>query len=239
MTGLRWSKSSRVRSSRRRSRRYGRSCGTSMAMTSGIRLSPRARSNAGSRPTGSGCVRRFRLADGAELREQLLTLSDADLAFSYCLLDTPVPLLNYVAHVRLLPVTDGDQTFWQWQSQFDTPAGREKELERLVGEDIYEAGFDCRAGPHGTGCRWRCRHGRAGRMTISVQTFAHIEEAERALGAHCRRGGAGRWHHRHARCQRRQAGPDDADPRDRSDIAPDPQRWRPRSSWVRRRRWPT
>ena len=88
-----------------------------------------------------GCVRRFRLADGSELREQLLTLSDADLAFSYCLLDTPVPLLNYVAHVRLSPVTDGDQTFWHWQSQFDTPAGRERELERLVGEDIYEAGF--------------------------------------------------------------------------------------------------
>ena len=88
-----------------------------------------------------GCVRRFRLADGSELREQLLTLSDVDLAFSYCLLDTPVPLLNYVAHVRLLPVTDGDQTFWQWQSQFDTPQGRETELERLVGEEIYEAGF--------------------------------------------------------------------------------------------------
>lgn len=88
-----------------------------------------------------GCVRRFRLADGAELREQLLTLSDMDLAFSYCLLDTPVPLLNYVAHVRLLPVTDQDHTFWQWQSRFDTPAGREAELEGLVAEQIYEAGF--------------------------------------------------------------------------------------------------
>lgn len=89
-----------------------------------------------------GCVRRFHLADGSELREQLLTLSDIDLAFSYCLLDTPVPLFNYVAHVRLLPVTDGDQTFWQWESRFDTPAGREAELETMVGEQIYEAGFE-------------------------------------------------------------------------------------------------
>lgn len=88
-----------------------------------------------------GCVRRFHLADGSELREQLLTLSDIDLAFSYCLLDTPVPLLNYVAHVRLFPVTDGDRTFWQWESRFDTPAGRERELEKMVGEEIYEAGF--------------------------------------------------------------------------------------------------
>ncbi len=89
-----------------------------------------------------GCVRRFHLADGSELREQLLTLSDADMAFSYCLLETPVPLLNYVAHVRLAPVTDGDRTFWLWESRFDTPQGRERELGRMVAENIYQSGFD-------------------------------------------------------------------------------------------------
>lgn len=88
-----------------------------------------------------GCVRRFRLQDGSELRERLLTLSDADLAFSYCLLETPIPLLNYVAHVRLAPVTDGDQTFWHWESRFDTPAGREADLARMVGDQIYGGGF--------------------------------------------------------------------------------------------------
>ena len=89
-----------------------------------------------------GCVRRFHLQDGSELREMLLTLSDADLAFSYCLLETPVPLLNYVAHVRLAPVTDGDRTFWHWESRFDTPAGRESELREIVAENIYQGGFD-------------------------------------------------------------------------------------------------
>ena len=61
--------------------------------------------------------------------------------FSYCLLDTPIPLFNYVAHVRLFPVTDEDWTVWEWQSRFDTPTGRDKELAALVGEDIYVAGF--------------------------------------------------------------------------------------------------
>jgi hypothetical protein len=89
-----------------------------------------------------GCVRRFHLQDGSELRELLLTLSDADMAFSYCLLDTPVPLLNYVAHVRLAPVTDGDMTFWHWESRFDTPAGREAELKEMVAENVYQGGFD-------------------------------------------------------------------------------------------------
>jgi uncharacterized protein YndB with AHSA1/START domain len=88
-----------------------------------------------------GCVRRFRLRDGSELRERLLTLSDADMAFSYCLLETPIPLLNYVAHVRLAPVTDGDRTFWHWESRFDTLKGRESEFARMVGDDIYGSGF--------------------------------------------------------------------------------------------------
>ena len=89
-----------------------------------------------------GCIRNFRLEDGSELREQLLTLSDLEQSFSYCLLDTPVPLFNYVAHVRLAPVTDGDMTFWEWESRFDTPQGQEEPLAELVGEQIYQAGFD-------------------------------------------------------------------------------------------------
>ena len=89
-----------------------------------------------------GCVRNFRLEDGANLREQLLTLSDLEQSFSYCLLDTPVPLFNYVAHVRLTPITDGDLTFWEWESRFDTPRGQVEELTELVGEGIYVAGFN-------------------------------------------------------------------------------------------------
>jgi len=89
-----------------------------------------------------GCVRRFRLEDGSELREQLLSLSDIEQTFSYCLLDTPIPLFNYVAHVRLFPVTDGDQTFWEWESKFDTKKGEEDEMAALVGDGIYSAGFD-------------------------------------------------------------------------------------------------
>ncbi|SLN64123.1 SRPBCC family protein [Roseisalinus antarcticus] len=89
-----------------------------------------------------GCVRNFRLQDGSNLREQLLTLSDMEMTFSYCLLDTPVPLFNYVAHVRLLPVTDTDATYWEWESRFDTPKGRESELHDMVADGIYVSGFD-------------------------------------------------------------------------------------------------
>jgi hypothetical protein len=89
-----------------------------------------------------GCIRRFTLRDGSELREQLLSLSDLEMTYSYCLLDTPIPLFNYVAHVRLLPVTDGDRTFWSWECRFTTRPGEEQKMTRMVGEDIYQAGFD-------------------------------------------------------------------------------------------------
>ncbi|MGQ3353514.1 MAG: SRPBCC family protein [Phreatobacter sp.] len=89
-----------------------------------------------------GCVRRFTLEDGSELREQLLSLSDLEMTYSYCLLDTPIPLFNYVAHIRLLPVTDGNRSFWHWESRFTTPPGREAELAEKVGNDVYSAGME-------------------------------------------------------------------------------------------------
>jgi hypothetical protein len=156
-------------------------------MTNGTPPWPTARSSGASPSDKVGCVRRFHLTDGSELREQLLTLSDADMAFSYCLLDTPVPLLNYVAHVRLAPVTDEDWTFWHWESRFDTPKGRETELHEMVAENIYQGGFDAiRA------------HMGLERMT-QVETYPTLEEAARALA----QGGGLSWrrHGGDARCQ--------------------------------------
>jgi NADPH2:quinone reductase len=96
----------------------------------------------GGEPVDSiGSVRRFRLSDGSELREQLLALSDRDFSFSYCILEAPIPLMGYVATVRLKPVTDGDRTFWEWRSEFEPPARRRNELVHLVAHDIYESGF--------------------------------------------------------------------------------------------------
>ena len=71
-----------------------------------------------------GCVRRFTLRDGNHIREQLLALSDRDHVSTYCILDASVPLRRYVATLQLKRVTDGERTFWHWQSTFDAPPGR-------------------------------------------------------------------------------------------------------------------
>jgi NADPH:quinone reductase-like Zn-dependent oxidoreductase len=88
-----------------------------------------------------GCVRDFTLHDGNHVREQLLTLSDRDHVSTYCILDATIPMRNYVATVELKRVTDGERTFWHWESTFDPPRGREREFADLVGRDVYEGGF--------------------------------------------------------------------------------------------------
>ena len=88
-----------------------------------------------------GCVRNFFLKDGNHIREQLLALSDSQYISTYCILDATLPMRNYVATVQLKKVTDGDRTFWHWESTFDVPKGREREFEQLVGGGVYEGGF--------------------------------------------------------------------------------------------------
>lgn len=89
-----------------------------------------------------GAVRHFQLTTGERLREKLLSLSDRHHSFRYAIVDSEIPLHDYVAEVQLKPVTDGDRTFWTWSSRFNTPAGQEDELARVVAENVYEAGFE-------------------------------------------------------------------------------------------------
>ena len=89
-----------------------------------------------------GCVRNFRLHDGGLIREQLLGLSDYDLTCTYSILESPMPLENYVATLRLTPVTDGDRTFVEWSAEFDCEPGEEEGLVAGIGTDVFQAGFN-------------------------------------------------------------------------------------------------
>lgn len=95
----------------------------------------------GERSDQVGCIRNFKLKDGNAIREQLLTLSDEDYKSTYCILEASIPLQRYVATLTLKPVTDGNRTFWHWESSFATPAGMERELSNVVAQNVYEAGF--------------------------------------------------------------------------------------------------
>ena len=119
-----------------------------------------------------GCVRNFTLKDGNHIREQLLALSDTEYKSTYCIVEATVPLLRYVATVTLKPVTDGDRTFWHWESSFDTPPGRERELRDMVAQGVYEAGFENLRRHLNSG---RDQGGASARSALAASTRSSIE----------------------------------------------------------------
>ncbi len=89
-----------------------------------------------------GCIRCLTLSDGVRVREQLLSLSDFEYSFSYGIVESGLDVANYVAGVKLTPVTDGDHTFCEWSAEFDTTPGREQEMAGMISRDVFQAGFD-------------------------------------------------------------------------------------------------
>ena len=89
-----------------------------------------------------GCIRAFSLRSGDRLREQLLGLSDYDMFCTYSILDSPMPLTNYVATLRLTPITDQERTFIEWSADFDCAPDKEAELVAGIGTNVFQGGFD-------------------------------------------------------------------------------------------------
>ncbi|MCA9121819.1 MAG: SRPBCC family protein [Planctomycetaceae bacterium] len=88
-----------------------------------------------------GCIRNFQLnGSGETIREQLLALSDIEHFCTYSILEAPLHVSDYVATVRLRPITTTGQTFGEWQSKFNTPLGEEVSVCEAV-RGIYEDGF--------------------------------------------------------------------------------------------------
>jgi hypothetical protein len=97
----------------------------------------------GGRPSDCvGCIRSLTLKDGIRVREQLLSLSDFDYSFSYAIIESGLNVSNYVAGLKLTPVTDGNHTFGEWTAEFETPAGSEQETASMISRDVFQAGFD-------------------------------------------------------------------------------------------------
>jgi uncharacterized protein YndB with AHSA1/START domain len=89
-----------------------------------------------------GCVRDFHLQNGDRLRERLLGLSDYDMFCTYAILESPMPLTDYVATLRLTPISDGDRTFIEWTAEFDCAAEVAADLVSGIGQNVFQAGFD-------------------------------------------------------------------------------------------------
>jgi hypothetical protein len=95
----------------------------------------------GARADQVGCIRNFRLKDGGLIRERLLALSDFDFSMAYQILESPMAVEDYVATLRLFPVTDGDRTYAEWSAEFGCRPEREQELVNQIGRNVFLVGL--------------------------------------------------------------------------------------------------
>ena len=101
-----------------------------------------SRIEAGAPADQIGCIRAFRLQDGSSIRERLLALSDYDYSCIYSILESPMGVENYIATLKLTPITDGNRTFAEWSAEFDCSAEKESELIAQIGQGVFQGGFD-------------------------------------------------------------------------------------------------
>ena len=88
-----------------------------------------------------GCVRSFHTKDGTHIRERLLTLDDARYTFTYNFEKPAFPVKNYIATIRLMPVTNGDATFAEWEANFDEAPGDEGKYVAKISKEVFAAGW--------------------------------------------------------------------------------------------------
>lgn len=89
-----------------------------------------------------GCVRRFtRKSDGGMLRETLLSLADDTRTLTYDILVSPMPVANYMAGMRVTPITMGGQSFVEWWAVFDVTSGPPEATAKDIGDNVFVAGF--------------------------------------------------------------------------------------------------
>jgi hypothetical protein len=88
-----------------------------------------------------GCVRDFTLRNGDRIREKLLGLSDYDMFCTYSILESPMGVENYVATLRLTPVTTV-KDLPGMVGRIRLCARARDRTSNTIGAGVFQGGFD-------------------------------------------------------------------------------------------------
>jgi hypothetical protein len=67
----------------------------------------------------------------------LVALSDAERFYSYTFVSSPVSVRNHRTTLRVLTVTDGNRSYVEWSSRFDTDPEHEAQLVDLMNRNFF------------------------------------------------------------------------------------------------------
>lgn len=87
-----------------------------------------------------GTVRRLSIAGGVTLTEKLVDANDNERTYTYTIDQSPLPVNNYKATIKVRQNEDGSTSTVDWSSEFE-PVGPETDAVKTI-QDIYQVGFD-------------------------------------------------------------------------------------------------
>jgi carbon monoxide dehydrogenase subunit G len=87
-----------------------------------------------------GQVRRLSLVDGGIIVERLERTDDETFTYRYSIIESPLPVANYMSELRVVKDESGKGCRVEWSSEFDPSGASASDAEKVI-RDIYEAGL--------------------------------------------------------------------------------------------------
>jgi hypothetical protein len=88
-----------------------------------------------------GAVRRVILHNGGVMRERLTALDDISHSCSYRIIESELPVGEFVATLSLLRVSVTNHTFVQWRAWFEVLRGSRQDMIDAATEHVYKPGL--------------------------------------------------------------------------------------------------
>ena len=89
--------------------------------------------------TEEGQTRTLSLAGGGKIVEKLEKVDDGARTYTYSIVDSPLPVTNYSATIKVSG--DGDNSTIEWSSEFESAGVPDQDAMKAI-QGIYQAGFD-------------------------------------------------------------------------------------------------
>jgi len=87
-----------------------------------------------------GQRRTLSLPDGSKIVEDLHDFDDGSHTMTYAIVDSPLPVKDYVSTIRVVPSEDGDGCTVIWSSSFDATGDESAAITAV--QQVYKAGLD-------------------------------------------------------------------------------------------------
>ena len=87
-----------------------------------------------------GSTRRLQLVGGAQILERLEEVSSTERLYRYSIVQSPLPIKDYVSEIRVKDNGDGTSTV-EWSSDFNVNSSNESDVVKTI-QSVYQAGLD-------------------------------------------------------------------------------------------------